>query len=85
MIRKGRFTYNLRAGLRDGAAHQDGEAWEETPFGAGVQGMMSLDVSENLDGNIRYVLGRWTVWIKITPQFPNQRQDTKDRVDCVLE
>jgi len=49
------------------------------------QGMISLDVCENLDGNIRYVLGRWTVWIKITQQFPNQRQDTKDRVDCVLE
>lgn len=57
MVGKGRLHVTTGFGLGGGAIYGDGEGWEETLFGEVYYGQDELRLSENLNGNIKYMAG----------------------------
>lgn len=57
MVGKGRLHVTTGFGLGGGAIYGHGEGWEETLFGGVYYGQDELRLSENLNGNIKYMAG----------------------------
>lgn len=57
MVGKGRLHGTTGLGLGGGAIYGDGEGWEETLLGGVYYGQDELRLSENLNGNIKYMAG----------------------------